>query len=37
MTYDIIKLHDGKLKVDSKVGEFTEFIIELPITNNEGN
>jgi signal transduction histidine kinase/ligand-binding sensor domain-containing protein len=36
MTYDIIKLHDGILKVDSSVGEFTEFIIELPITNKKG-
>ncbi len=35
MTYDLIKLHDGILKVDSSVGEFTEFIIELPITNKK--
>jgi signal transduction histidine kinase len=33
MTYDIIKLHDGKLKVNSQPGEFTEFIVELPIIN----
>ena len=31
MTYDIItKLHKGKITVDSKDGEFTSFIIEIP-------
>ena len=28
--YDIIKAHGGELKVGSKEGEGTEFIIELP-------
>jgi signal transduction histidine kinase len=36
MTYDIIKLHNGSLHVDSKIGEYTEFIISLPITNGKG-
>jgi len=29
ISYDIIKAHGGELKVDSKLGEFTEFTIEL--------
>jgi len=36
MTYDIIKLHNGSLNVDSKIGEYTEFIITLPITISKG-
>ena len=36
MTYDIIKLHNGSLHVDSKIGEYTEFIITLPITISKG-
>ncbi len=35
MTYDIIKLHQGTLEVDSKHGEYTEFIISLPITETQ--
>lgn len=31
LSYDIIKAHAGELKVDTKEGEFAEFIIELPI------
>jgi len=31
MTYDIIKVHNGTLDIDSKVNEFTEFLITLPL------
>ena len=30
MSYDIIKAHGGNLSVETKEGEFAEFIIELP-------
>ncbi len=30
LSYDIIKAHDGEIKVDTREGEYTEFIIELP-------
>ncbi len=30
MSYDIIKVHGGELKVNTKEGEFAEFIIQLP-------
>ena len=29
--YDIVKAHGGKIKVNTKENEGTEFIIELPI------
>jgi signal transduction histidine kinase len=29
-SYDIIKAHGGKIKVETKEGEGTEFIIQLP-------
>ena len=29
--YDIIKAHGGELKVETKEGEGTEFIIQLPV------
>jgi len=32
LSYDIIKAHGGELKVNSKEGEGSEFIIELPIS-----
>jgi signal transduction histidine kinase len=32
LSYDIIKAHGGELKVETKEGEGTEFIIQLPIT-----
>lgn len=32
MTYDIIKLHKGTLRIETEPGEFTEFIITLPKT-----
>ena len=31
LSYDIIKAHGGELKVENKVGEGAEFIIQLPI------
>jgi signal transduction histidine kinase len=31
LSYDIIKAHGGELKVDTKQGEFAEFIILLPV------
>ena len=30
--YDIVKAHGGELKVETKEGEGSEFIIQLPIT-----
>ena len=29
--YDIVKAHGGELKVETKEGEGTDFIIQLPI------
>ena len=29
--YDIVKAHGGELKVETKEGEGSEFIIELPV------
>jgi len=31
MSYDIIKAHGGELKVATKEGEGSEFIIHLPV------
>ena len=31
LSYDIVKAHGGEIKVESKKGEATEFIIQLPI------
>jgi signal transduction histidine kinase len=31
LSYDIVKAHGGEIKVDTKEGEFTEFVIHLPI------
>lgn len=31
LSYDIVKAHGGEIKVNSKEGEGTEFIIELPV------
>ena len=31
LSYDIVKAHGGELKVDTKEGEESEFIIQLPI------
>ncbi|MBA3675122.1 MAG: hypothetical protein H0W75_09265 [Chitinophagaceae bacterium] len=30
LSYDIIKAHGGEMKVETKQGEFAEFIIALP-------
>jgi two-component system, NtrC family, sensor kinase len=35
LSYDIIKAHGGEMKVETKEGEFTEFIIQLPRGNDE--
>ena len=29
--YDIVKVHGGKLKVETKEGDGSEFIIQLPV------
>ena len=31
LSYDIVKAHGGEIKVESREGEGTEFIIQLPI------
>jgi signal transduction histidine kinase len=31
LAYDIVKAHGGEIKVETKEGQFSEFIIELPI------
>ena len=31
LSYDMVKAHGGELKVDTKEGQFAEFIIELPV------
>ncbi len=33
LSYDIVKAHGGELKVETKEGEGSEFIIELPVNN----
>jgi signal transduction histidine kinase len=30
LSYDIIKAHGGEIKVDTKTGEFTEFVVQIP-------
>jgi signal transduction histidine kinase len=30
MSYDIVKAHGGEIKVETKEGEFTEFVIQIP-------
>jgi len=37
LSYDIVKAHGGELRVETKEGEGSEFIIILPITKNENN
>jgi len=32
LSYDIIKAHGGEIKVNTREGEFTEFIVQLPIS-----
>ena len=31
LSYDIVKAHGGEIKVETKEGEGTEFIIQLPV------
>ena len=31
-SYDIVKAHNGEIKIETKENEGTEFIIEIPIT-----
>ena len=31
LSYDIIKAHGGEIKVETIEGEFTEFLIQIPI------
>jgi len=31
LAYDIVKVHGGEIKVETKEGEGTEFIIQLPL------
>jgi two-component system NtrC family sensor kinase len=35
LSYDIIKAHGGGLKVETKEGEFAEFIIYLPVKQKD--
>ena len=30
-SYDIVKAHGGEIKVETKEGEGTEFIVQLPV------
>jgi C4-dicarboxylate-specific signal transduction histidine kinase/ligand-binding sensor domain-containing protein len=32
LSYDIIKAHNGEIKVESQEGQGTEFVVELPVT-----
>lgn len=34
LSYDVIKAHGGELKVETKEGEFTEFVITIPFNNH---
>ncbi len=36
LSYDIVKAHGGELKVETKEGEGSEFIIQIPINTNNG-
>jgi len=31
LSYDIVKAHGGELKVNTKLSEFTEIVIQLPV------
>jgi two-component system, NtrC family, sensor kinase len=33
LSYDFIKAQGGEIKVETKEGEFTEFVIQLPINS----
>ena len=32
LSYDIVKAHGGEIKVNTREGEFTEFIAQLPVS-----
>jgi signal transduction histidine kinase len=32
LAYDIVKAHGGEIKVNTREGEFTEFVVQLPIS-----
>jgi two-component system, NtrC family, sensor kinase len=32
LSYDIVKAHGGEIKVETKEGDFTEFVVQLPIS-----
>ena len=34
LSYDIVKAHGGEIRVETKVNEGAEFIIEIPIKTN---
>jgi signal transduction histidine kinase len=31
LSYDIVKAHGGDIKVNTREGEFTEFVVEIPM------
>jgi signal transduction histidine kinase len=31
LSYDIVKVHGGEIRVDSNEGEFTEFVVQIPV------
>jgi signal transduction histidine kinase len=33
LSYDIVKAHGGEIKVNTREGEFTEFVAEVPISS----
>jgi len=33
LSYDIIKAHRGEVRVNTKEGEFSEFVVQLPINS----
>ena len=35
LAYDIIKAHGGEIKVNTREGEFTEFIVQLPVYKSD--
>jgi signal transduction histidine kinase len=35
LSYDIVKAHGGEIKVETKEGDSTEFIIYLPLKEKE--
>jgi signal transduction histidine kinase len=37
ISYDIIKAHGGEINIETKEGEFAEFIVFLPYSSNETN